>query len=295
MESNQMGSTVILPDFVLSSRANQHWQYSGIDSIEHCLNKNHFRSYPYSIEYAYNSRGYRDAEWPDTLDELKRAIWCFGDSFTVGVGQPFDHIWPQVLSKKLQHRIINVSMDGASNDWIFRKLKRVYEVINPKNIVILWSYTHRRELPDANLLDEDRMLLSGTDSPQQDDAHWLQLTEQVRNLDSCIVQATIPNFQGSGFQEISHQWSAIKGSTWPDCPKSLAELENLPDYIKQELKSVFKCYKKFQHSFLDANKLVFPDDVIYIKKQLDWARDFHHFDLLTAQWLVDRVCQRLNL
>ena len=288
-----MGSTVILPDFVLPSRANQHWQYSGIDSIEHCLNKDHFQSYPHSIEYAYNSRGYRDAEWPDTLEELKRAIWCFGDSFTVGIGQPFDHIWPQVLSKKLGRRIINVSMDGASNDWIVRKLNRVHEVIGPKNIVILWSYTHRRELPDADLHDEQRRLLSDRDSPQQDDAHWIQLTEQVQNLDSCIVQATIPNFQSTDFRELSHHWSKIKDPAWPDCPRSLAEFENLPEYIKQELKSVFKCYNKFEYSFLNAD--VFPGDIIYIKKQLDWARDYHHFDLLTAQWLVDQICPQLNL
>jgi hypothetical protein len=289
-----MGSTMILPDFVLPSRVHQQWDYSGMDSVDHCLDKKYFLSYPHKVHYSYNSRGFRDEEWPNTLDELKNAIWCFGDSFTVGVGQPFDHIWPQVLSTTLGRRIINVSMDGASNDWIIRKLKRVHEVINPKNIVILWSYTHRRELPDADLLDEQRMLLSGTDSSQQDVAHWIQLTEQVKNLDSGIVQATIPYFHRSSFQEISHQWSTIKGSAWPNCPRSLPELENLPEFVKQELKFVFKCYKKFQYSFSDANKLVFPDNVICIKEQLDWARDYHHFDLLTAQWLVDRICQQLN-
>jgi hypothetical protein len=122
---------VILPDFQLSSRANQQWQYSGIDTLEHCSNKQHFLSYPHLVEYVYNQRGFRDEEWPDSLDELKNAIWCVGDSFTVGIGQPFAHIWPQVLSKSLARRTINVSMDGASNDWIFRKACQIIDKINP--------------------------------------------------------------------------------------------------------------------------------------------------------------------
>ena len=304
MESDQMGSTVILPDFVLPSRANQHWQYSGIDSIEHCLNKDHFQSYPYSIEYAYNSRGYRDAEWPDTLDELKRAIWCFGDSFTVGVGQPFEHTWPQVLSKKLGRRTINVSMDGASNDWIVRKVKRIVETIDPTHIVILWSYTHRRELPDSKLTDEQRILLSSKSSSRQDDLHWIELTKQIQNLNSCALQATIPRFQGTYDYSIERHWNTIKGSSWPSCPLTVDDLEKLPEFIKAELNSLHGCYHNFktiltaqQNTYSidsDNNVLLLPNNIIYCRQQLDWARDYHHFDLLTAEWLVNQICQQFE-
>jgi hypothetical protein len=217
-----------------------------------------------------------------------------GDSFTVGVGQPLEHTWPQVLAKKLGCRTINVGMDGASNDWIARKIKRINESINPKNIVILWSYTHRRELPDAKLPDERRMLLCDGDSPEQDNARWIELSKQIQNLNSCIVQATIPKFQGTDPCSIANTWSAIKDPSWPSCPRTLDELEGLPNYIKEELKFVFNCYKKFEYSLSYANKLVFPDNVIYIRDQLDWARDHHHFDLLTAQWLVDQIRQQFH-
>jgi hypothetical protein len=308
MESNQVGTTIILPDLILSSRVNQRWQYSGMDSIDHCLNKDHFRSYPYSIEYVYNSRGFRDQEWPNTLDELKNAIWCFGDSFTVGVGQPFEHTWPQVLSKRLGCKIINVSLDGASNDWIARKVLRVINEIDPKNIVILWSYTHRTELPDSSLTDEDRRCQYSKRSCDQDLQHWIWLINTIKNLNVNAIQATIPRFHAAvekvNFVDlINNNWNNIKDPSWPSYPSTLTELENLPKHIKEELKCVHQCYELFKwilspqptvDSNTQNNSVALLDYVIFIYKQLDWARDGHHFDLLTAEWLVHQMCQQFE-
>jgi hypothetical protein len=57
-----MGATLILPDFILPSRVNQHWQYTGLDSEDQCLNPKHFKSYPHPVTYQYNSRGCRDLD-----------------------------------------------------------------------------------------------------------------------------------------------------------------------------------------------------------------------------------------
>ena len=302
-----MGTTVILPDFVLPSRVNQRWQYSGIDSIEHCLNKDHFQSYPYSIEYVYNSRGYRDAEWPDTLDELKRAIWCFGDSFTVGVGQALEHTWPQVLSKKLNRRIINVSMDGASNDWIYRKINRIIEIIDPMIIVVLWSYTHRTEHHCSDLDDEQRRLLTVCRSRDQDYLHWKNLSDQLKTAKNQIIQATIPGFHQGGSLKIDQHWDSIKGESWPCSPRTLSDLLNLPEYIKQELMLVHGCYEHFVSalsndasvdSIIDQKHLMTIEKdnrVIYIKHQIDSARDGHHFGPLTSEWFVDQLLTQLHL
>jgi hypothetical protein len=136
---------MILPDFVLPSRVNQCWKYNGIDSLESCLDKKHFESYPYDITYRYNSRGFRDTEWPDSIKELQSAIWCVGDSFTVGIGSPLEHTWPWILQKATQRRTINVSMDGASNMWIARKSLDIVNKIKPAHLIIQWSYISRRE------------------------------------------------------------------------------------------------------------------------------------------------------
>jgi hypothetical protein len=90
-------------------------------------------------------------------------------------------------------------------------------------------------------------------------------------------------------------WNSIKDPSWPSCPTTVQELENLPDYIKHELVSLHGCYHRFE--FWLANHIdpcIFPNNVIYLWEQLDWARDYHHFDLLTAQWLVDQICQQLD-
>lgn len=133
---------MILPSFLLRFTANQKFKESGIDSLEFCIDSAHWLSYPYAVEYNYNSRGYRDAEWPEDLDNV---IWCFGDSFTAGIGVPFSHTWPQILSRLTERRTINVSIDGASNNWIARKLQELSREIQPQTVIIQWSFAHRRE------------------------------------------------------------------------------------------------------------------------------------------------------
>ena len=83
------------------------------------------RQYLHPITYNYNSRGFRDQEWPDSMTELREATWCVGDSFTVGLGSPVTHTWPNVLQQTLQKKTINVSMDGASNNLIARKVLKI--------------------------------------------------------------------------------------------------------------------------------------------------------------------------
>jgi hypothetical protein len=48
---------MILPDLKLISRCNQVQKESGMDSRRMCLDQMHFDSYPYAVEYRYNSRG----------------------------------------------------------------------------------------------------------------------------------------------------------------------------------------------------------------------------------------------
>jgi hypothetical protein len=139
---------MILPNLVLSSFVNQRLKYSGIDSYEESIDNKHFLNYPYEISYEYNSRGFRGPEWPSELDNV---CWCVGDSFTAGLGTPYHHTWHQVLSNKLNINTINVSLDGASNTWIARKIIDILE-IKTKNVIVQWSYAHRRELKISRLL-----------------------------------------------------------------------------------------------------------------------------------------------
>lgn len=283
---------MILPDLVLSSRVNVRTKFCGSDSYDRCLDKKHFIGYPYDIDYVYNSRGFRDSEWPNSVNELQHCIWCVGDSFTVGIGQPYHHVWPQVLAQQTNMRTINISMDGASNDWIYRKARNIMDIIAPKHMVLMWSYTHRRESPDQVWSDEERRIHSSKDTVSQDTEHWLSMANQIKTLYPSVVQSSIPlfipNFDYGHLQRI---WNDVKDTSWPDCPKTLTDLENLPAHIRTELTDLHHCYENIEF-VLNFN---LPDHVIYIKHQLDYARDHHHFDILTSRWVVEHMIQCLNI
>ena len=58
---------MLLPELLLSNRINLLEYKTGIDSIRECQDKTHYRAYPHKVIYQYNSRGFRDREWPDDL------------------------------------------------------------------------------------------------------------------------------------------------------------------------------------------------------------------------------------
>jgi hypothetical protein len=187
--------------------------YSGLDHLATCLDRNHFNNYPYPVSYLYNSRGFRDSEWPENLSE---SIWCVGDSFTSGIGQPYEHIWPQVLENKLKVRTINVSMDGGSNPWMTRKIVKIAEVVKPKTIIVQWSYAHRREkemLPGESLDDSARKIwVNDNYNPIEDIANLMACIKQC--IDACkqsnttLINSFIPHFTPK--EDIAYFWNEFK-------------------------------------------------------------------------------------
>lgn len=181
---------MILSNLYLKGFSNQYREYSGLDTLDECWDKEHFLNYPYKVEYQYNSRGFRGPEWPSNLDDI---CWCVGDSFTAGLGVPYHHTWHQVLSSKLKINTINVSMDGASNSWITRKTIDLLK-IKPKNIIIQWSYIHRRESTDNTLLDEIRRIYAINTTIEQDTQHMIDCVNAVESVkeNTNIIHTFIP-------------------------------------------------------------------------------------------------------
>jgi hypothetical protein len=278
---------MILPNLVLHSRINQHWQFSGLDHIDHCLDKKHFLSYPHDITYSYNSRGFRDQEWPNTVQELRDAIWCIGDSFTVGLGSPLAHTWPVRLSKIANRRIINVSMDGASNEWIARTVENIVGGIDPAQLVIMWSYTHRRERINPSLSNEDRRMHSTNCTDNENWANFLECKKRV-DLITKSIQFAIPFFHTDSLLSIKNGWAAIRGPDWPvNPPSTLEELNSMPDWILHELDHLHGKLQDFR------DMLSTPTSATLVESQ-DLARDGHHFDLITADWVAIQAKSRLG-
>lgn len=289
---------MILPEFILTSRVNQHWQYSGMDSIENCLDKNWFRQYPYNIEYHYNSRGFRDNEWPESLKELKKSIWCLGDSFTVGLGSPIEHTWPYLLQKKTGIRTINVSMDGASNNWIARKTVDILQQIQPQYIVLHWSYHHRSESNDQALSDEDRRF-----------GHThIELKSAVQNFEKCvnlirennihcqILHSFIPECWYPDSAHYERVWEDLAGPTWP---KRLPDdITLIPNFVVNELTSVFNVWDDFSEYYefnRCMNNILHSEATLGTITKLDRARDGYHYDVQTSRVFVKKIVDFLNL
>jgi len=277
---------MILPDFLLSTRKNQILTESGMDSKNDCLDKKHFENFPYQVIYEYNSRGFRDTEWPTDLKELKNAVWCFGDSFTVGIGSPIKHNWVNILQNKLNRRCVNISMDGASNKWIYRKIKRVIEDIGPELIIVQWSYLHRSESNDHTLRDEDRRIfaikdeiLDKNDVVQKEFFRLLEDIERSKGQTK-IIYSSIPGTGVITIEDLNVVWDSLKGTTWPEKILSISDIESLRPDIVEELKQ-FKVYWMFEkHVQWYKNRYA---NMIYYVNQIDYARDKFHYDKLTAE------------
>lgn len=276
---------MILSDFVLNSRVNKSWEYSGIDSFKDCLDKEHFKRYPHKVSYNYNSRGFRDKEWPESIDELKNAIWCIGDSFTVGIGSPIEHTWPYLLELKTGRRCINVSMDGASNEWIARKAKRIIEEINPDKIVIMWSFISRREDKNDLMSDEDRRLHSIPYCSNLDDIiNFKTCVDLVSQIKDKINHFQIP-INWKYLEELINTYNNVSGESWEKI-STIDNFLNLPVYIISELTDL-KVYNRMLEiaEFVD---IINKYGILEVP-QLDRARDYQHFDLITSQWVVNKI------
>jgi hypothetical protein len=188
MESNQLGP---LSDLCLASRANQRFQTLGMDSPQYCRDSRHYAACQDKITYEFNSRGFRDQEWPE---DLASAIWCVGDSYTVGIGQPLQDIWCQQLSQLLKQRTINISMDGASNAWISRRAAQILREIAPGIMILHWSFLHRREDPRADVSDELRRIWHQRDSDDLAEFQRCVCAVENANQHTVIIHSTIPGF-----------------------------------------------------------------------------------------------------
>lgn len=288
----------MLDDLYLPSRCNQHWQYSGIDSPEHCRDKTHFAQYPFAVDYRYNNRGFRDQEWPNSVEELQQAIWCVGDSFTVGLGQPFEHIWPQMLQQVLRQRTINVSMDGASNSWIARRARQILTEVQPRVMIIMWSYACRTESSDHTAHDEARRLAISGNKNYHDVISLCQHIDFFACYPKCkIVQCVVPGgLLDVNVQILTRIWNNIRDPSWPLIPPvDHREYGALPQSIINELANFFKIDQDIRdlitclEFYQKFSKTAFLGEI----QRLDIARDGHHFDHITTQALVSRVSQLL--
>jgi len=293
--------------FKLKNNINLQLSSHGIDTYAECRDKKHFSSFPYKVDYTYNSLGYRDEELPTKLNDLKNAIWCIGDSFTVGLGSPLEHTWYKVLQKETKIRCINISMDGASNEWISMLAVYIIKNFNPINIVCCWSYPERRI---DNIQKRQNELIANAYTNIKD-FMWpncksisdfnklpINIRKEVLSYDLELNMEVNENLE---IDKINITYDALRVYVTKDT--HIKDLDNMIGCITETEKHKTNT---LIHSFIPkfCNCLYKQDyknkiekivkKPIYIK-YLDYARDGHHFDILTSKELVKNIIKQLDL
>lgn len=265
----------------------------GIDHANRCLDLEHFKKYPWQIEYRFNSRGFRDREWPSDIELLKNSIWCIGDSFTLGVGSPLSHTWPMMLSSVINRPIINCSMDGASNEWIHDIAACIIEAFDPLNIVIMWSYTHRRKNPYTKKISYDHVPEWKQVYDDLRQPHWprCDTAQRFESFPRHIKEIVLNRIDPDRYKnDLAARIHYVDSTHEDDLDNFTQCLKILGKYQKHQI--IHSSIPKFAPAhMLRSSREILEKEDCYIPyfDNLDLARDGHHFDVVTADWVAAQV------
>lgn len=117
------------------------WQRNMKDPENYQFLKDRGWDTKFSIQYQFNSHGFRCAEFNNTPVYI--ALGC---SFTEGVGTPVEDTWPWLLSKKLQQPVLNLGVGGSSLDTCFRLLEYYIDKLNIMGVFVLEPPPDRFEI-----------------------------------------------------------------------------------------------------------------------------------------------------
>jgi hypothetical protein len=283
-----------LDNLCVPHKRNVKEKYSGIDHIDYCRNQQHFASYPWPVDYSFNSRGFRDQEWPTTDQELESAIWCVGDSFTVGIGQPFEHTWPQVLAKHTGKPCINLGRDGAANDQIARTVVDIVHYVHPANIVVMWSYLHRRSVSIDTGVPNWKLWY---DRLQDWDWPSCENLAEFQALPDHIQQVVIDKIGDAAYLQDLTQTQHFIRSTNEDDIEEFDRCVKLVEQRRGHTRIVHSVIPLFAPGAWIASAMQCVNDLPHVPHTVprDLARDGQHFDLITAEWVVEQVVPQLRL
>jgi hypothetical protein len=172
--------------------ANLHTDNLGLDSKQHAFDSRMFDQHP-PIQYQFNEVGFRT----HPVDQFQSdAILVLGDSFTLGLGNNASDRFSNIIEQKLQHQVLNFSLNGASNDWIARKLQQLLALFKPRAIVVHYTFSHRRERPITDWHDDERTQCEPHYSSQENYQNWQENFAKICSLagNTRLVHSFIPNW-----------------------------------------------------------------------------------------------------
>lgn len=282
----------------------------GMDDPEKCeLGKEYWHTHPVqNFDYKFNGWGCRDHDYDQYLKENSNQLvnLCIGDSYTMNIGGPQEHSWPQLLEDRLGVPSVNIANDGMSSYYFRDAIDKIKSIVNVDQVFVLY-----------NALDDSGATVDG--DPTTDvsmfeqkleflkqhcwvhNAHWQFIPpssfsphlrkslyyhfptahEYIKNvkLDLNSVDFNLLMTISS----LREKYYELKGPSWPD-------YENLCKLLLQRVNVM-----SLVNSTLDTNLL--RDFVInyfspFVRKILLASRDGIHMNKYTNQLLADYFYQQ---
>ena len=283
---------MLLPNIIIPKLANKCLEFYSPDTPADCCSHIHFKNYPHDVNYKFNSRGFRDQEWPD---DLENAIWCLGDSATVGIGAPIEHTWPSQLSKITGIPTINLGIKAIDNYTISTMAREILVNVQPKNMLILWSYIERRPWDNVHnvIIDHSRQQVVVDDYSE----HYDFFKKCILNITEVNIKTNVVHslHYDVAYDQlfIDYMWNNVRDPSWPDM---LENMDTLDPGIVDELRTKHKIYdrltkmlnwRKFKREFIKNEISKFD--------QVDLARDGFHWDSETNKSVANKFKDLLIL
>lgn len=187
-----MSQDLVYQHMAIPFYANMITDTLGMDSPQHCFDQKLYNQ-RLPVHYQFNSLGYRT----HPVDKFnKNAILVLGDSFTLGLGSNANERYTDILEQQLSHQVLNFSLNGASNDWICRKLQQLLPLFEPRAVVIHYTFSHRRERPIPEWLDDERTECEPLYSSKQNYQNWYNNFQKISTLtgNTKLIHSFIPNW-----------------------------------------------------------------------------------------------------
>lgn len=160
----------------------------GHDSFKHCFDRDLFQSFG-PVFYQFNEIGYRTKP---IAQFTGHEIVTIGDSFTLGLGVNADDRWSDQLELCTGLPVLNFGLNGASNDWIARRVQSLLSWFSPAFLIIHWSFSHRREAVQPEWFDDERTECEPGYTSQENFRNWLCNFQSINYQK--VLHTAIPNW-----------------------------------------------------------------------------------------------------
>ena len=145
------------------------------------------------VQYQFNANGFRTHNFA-RLDS--DCVLVVSDSYTLGMGENINCCYTTIIEQQLGWPVFNISLNGASNDWIARRTKDMLDIVQPRAIVIHYTFSHRREFYNTTWHDDERTLCEPVHTSTENFDNWQQNFNKIAVLarSTPLIHSFIPNW-----------------------------------------------------------------------------------------------------